>query len=99
MRHETCFSRANDFLKPNGGDHANAISAANDASRVCCRAAGDRPRPEDLTAFYKGKSINLYIGAAVGGGYDAYARLLGRHIGKYIPGNPNVIPINMPGAS
>jgi len=54
---------------------------------------------EDLTAFYKGKSINLYIGAAVGGGYDAYARLLGRHIGKYIPGNPNVIPINMPGAS
>jgi tripartite-type tricarboxylate transporter receptor subunit TctC len=54
---------------------------------------------EDLAAFYKGKSINLYIGAAVGGGYDAYARLLGRHIGKYIPGNPNVIPINMPGAS
>src|SRR3954452_2741547 len=54
---------------------------------------------DDLAAFYKGKSINLYIGAAVGGGYDAYARLLGRHIGKYIPGNPNVIPINMPGAS
>jgi tripartite-type tricarboxylate transporter receptor subunit TctC len=54
---------------------------------------------EDIAAFYKGKSINMYIGAAVGGGYDAYARLLGRHIGKYIPGNPNVIPINMPGAS
>src|SRR5947209_5166283 len=54
---------------------------------------------DDLAAFYKGKSINMYIGAAVGGGYDAYARLLGRHIAKYIPGNPNVIAINMPGAS
>src|SRR3954447_14677429 len=54
---------------------------------------------DDLAAFYKGRAINLYIGAAVGGGYDAYARLLGLHIGKYIPGNPNVIPINMPGAS
>src|SRR3954454_6324675 len=54
---------------------------------------------DDLAAFYKGRSINMYIGAAVGGGYDAYARLLGRHIGKYIPGNPNVIAINMPGAS
>jgi tripartite-type tricarboxylate transporter receptor subunit TctC len=54
---------------------------------------------EDMAGFYRGRSINLYIGAAVGGGYDAYARLLGRHIGKYIPGNPNVIPINMPGAS
>src|SRR3954465_8591353 len=51
----------------------------------------------DLAAFYKGKSINLYIGAAVGGGYDAYARLLGRHIGKYIPGKTNVMQINMPG--
>jgi len=54
---------------------------------------------EDMAAFYKGRSINMYIGAAVGGGYDAYARLVGRHMGKYIPGNPNVIAINMPGAS
>jgi tripartite-type tricarboxylate transporter receptor subunit TctC len=60
---------------------------------------GSTHAQEDMAAFYKGRSINMYIGAAVGGGYDAYARLLGRHIGKYIPGNPNVIAINMPGAS
>src|SRR3954463_9736814 len=67
------------------------------ACAVLLPAAGHAQ--DDLAAFYKGRSINLYIGAAVGGGYDAYARLLGRHISKYIPGNPNVIPINIPGAS
>ena len=56
------------------------------ACAVLLPAAGHAQ--DDLAAFYKGKSINLYIGAAVGGGYDAYARLLGRHISKYIPGNP-----------
>ena len=54
---------------------------------------------QDVAAFYKGRSINMYIGSAVGGGYDAYARLVGRHIGKYIPGNPTVIALNAPGAS
>lgn len=37
--------------------------------------------------FYKGKNIELYIGYSVGGGYDLYARVLARHIGKHIPGN------------
>src|SRR3954471_14762152 len=48
--------------------------------------------------FYKGKTINLVIGFSVGGGYDLYARHLARHIGKHIPGNPTVVPQNMPGA-
>jgi tripartite-type tricarboxylate transporter receptor subunit TctC len=48
--------------------------------------------------FYKGKNIELYIGYSVGGGYDLYARVLARHIGKHIPGNPTVIPKNMEGA-
>jgi tripartite-type tricarboxylate transporter receptor subunit TctC len=48
--------------------------------------------------FYKGKKIELYIGYSVGGGYDLYARVLGRHIGKHIPGNPTVVPKNMAGA-
>jgi tripartite-type tricarboxylate transporter receptor subunit TctC len=48
--------------------------------------------------FYKGKNIELYIGYSVGGGYDLYARVLARHIGKYIPGNPTVVPKNMEGA-
>jgi tripartite-type tricarboxylate transporter receptor subunit TctC len=49
-------------------------------------------------AFYKGKQIDLYIGYSVGGGYDIYARLLARHLGRHIPGNPTVIPKNMEGA-
>lgn len=54
---------------------------------------------QDVASFYKGRSITMLIASAVGGGYDAYARLVGRHIGRYIPGNPSVIPMNMPGAS
>src|SRR4051794_17030068 len=54
---------------------------------------------QDVAAFYRGRQISMFIGSAVGGGYDAYARLLGRHISKYIPGNPVIIPQNMPGAS
>jgi tripartite-type tricarboxylate transporter receptor subunit TctC len=48
--------------------------------------------------FYKGKSVNLIIGFSVGGGYDLYARHLGRHIGKHIPGQPSIVPQNMAGA-
>src|SRR5471030_228015 len=48
--------------------------------------------------FYKGKNIDLLIGYSVGGAYDLYARLLARHMGKYIPGNPTVAPKNMEGA-
>jgi len=48
--------------------------------------------------FYKGKQINLYIGTSPGGGYDTYARLLARRFSNYIPGNPTIIPQNMPGA-
>lgn len=48
--------------------------------------------------FYKGKSIDLVIGYPPAGSNDVYARALARHIGKHIPGNPNIIPRNMPGA-
>jgi tripartite-type tricarboxylate transporter receptor subunit TctC len=49
--------------------------------------------------FYRGKTIDLIIGYSPGGGYDQYARLVARHLSQYIPGNPNVVPRNMPGAS
>jgi tripartite-type tricarboxylate transporter receptor subunit TctC len=49
--------------------------------------------------FYSGKSVNLIVGNAVGGGTDNYARLLARHMSRYIPGNPSIIVQNMPGAS
>ena len=48
--------------------------------------------------FYKGKNVDLYIGYSVGGGYDLYARMLAKHMGKHIPGNPNVVAKNMEGA-
>src|ERR1700744_3359520 len=53
---------------------------------------------DDIADFYRGKRITLVIGYGVGGGYDLYARLLGRFIGAHIPGNPTVLPQNMPGA-
>jgi tripartite-type tricarboxylate transporter receptor subunit TctC len=45
-----------------------------------------------------GKTVQMIIGFGPGGGYDLWARTLGRHIGKHLPGNPNVVPQNMPGA-
>jgi tripartite-type tricarboxylate transporter receptor subunit TctC len=48
--------------------------------------------------FYKGRTIPLIIGYSVGSGYDLYARLLARFIGRYIPGHPTVLAQNMPGA-
>jgi len=53
---------------------------------------------QTLEQFYKGKNINLIIGYSAGGGYDTYARLLARHLGKHIPGNPTIVPQNMTGA-
>jgi len=50
------------------------------------------------TEFYKGKNVDLYIGYSVGGAYDLYARVISRHIGRFIPGNPTVVPKNMEGA-
>jgi tripartite-type tricarboxylate transporter receptor subunit TctC len=48
---------------------------------------------------FSGKTIRLYIGTGPGGGYDTYGRLVARHIGRQLPGNPTVLPQNMPGAS
>ena len=50
------------------------------------------------TEFYKGRTVELYIGYSVGGGYDIYARLLARHMARHMPGNPVIAPKNMPGA-
>ncbi|MDB5594392.1 MAG: tripartite tricarboxylate transporter family receptor [Hyphomicrobiales bacterium] len=55
-------------------------------------------RADDVADFYRGKNLELYIGYSVGGGYDIYARLLARHLGRHMPGNPTVVPRNMEGA-
>jgi tripartite-type tricarboxylate transporter receptor subunit TctC len=48
--------------------------------------------------FYKGKNIRIIVGFAAGGGFDAYARAIARHLGRHIPGNPTIIVDNMAGA-
>lgn len=48
--------------------------------------------------FYEGKTIRMIVGFTAGGGYDAYTRTIGRHMGKHIPGNPAILVENMPGA-
>ena len=53
---------------------------------------------DDVASFYKGRTVTINIGYSAGGGYDIYARVLARHLGDHIPGNPTVIPQNMPGA-
>ena len=65
-----------------------AVLSALVATPACADAVAE---------FYTGKQIRFVIRSGVGGGYDQYSRLLGKHIGKHIPGNPSVIPINMPG--
>jgi tripartite-type tricarboxylate transporter receptor subunit TctC len=49
--------------------------------------------------FYKGKTVTIVVGYSAGGGYDQYARLVARHLGRHIAGNPTVIVQNMPGAA
>jgi tripartite-type tricarboxylate transporter receptor subunit TctC len=53
---------------------------------------------DPVADFYKGKNLTIWVGYGTGGGYDTTARLVGRHIGKHIPGNPNVLVQNVPGA-
>ena len=54
--------------------------------------------PAAAQDFFAGKTIDLMVGAPPGGGYDIYGRIVARHLGRHIPGNPNIVPKNMPGA-
>jgi tripartite-type tricarboxylate transporter receptor subunit TctC len=55
-------------------------------------------RSDAVTDFYKGRQVSLIVGYGSGGGYDVYGRLVARHLGRHIPGNPAVVVQNMPGA-
>jgi hypothetical protein len=68
------------------------------AALLLACAASLTAQAQSVADFYRGKSITVMIGTAVGGEYDLQARLVARHIGKHIPGNPNVVPQNMAGA-
>jgi tripartite-type tricarboxylate transporter receptor subunit TctC len=75
---------------------ARILSSALIATTLACLAAP--ASADDVADFYRGKRLTLIIGYGTGGGYDLYARLLGRFIGAHIPGNPTIVPQNMPGA-
>jgi tripartite-type tricarboxylate transporter receptor subunit TctC len=60
--------------------------------------AGGGERPARAGSFYEGKTLRIVVGFAAGGGFDTYARVLARHLGKHIPGNPAIVVENMPGA-
>lgn len=53
---------------------------------------------QSVESFYRGRTATIVVGYSVGGGYDAYARVLARHLGKHIAGHPSVVVQNMPGA-
>jgi tripartite-type tricarboxylate transporter receptor subunit TctC len=62
-------------------------------------AALTRPlQAQSVENFYRGRTVTVVIGFSVGGGYDLYARMLARHLGKHIPGQPTVLPQNREGA-
>ena len=67
-------------------------TAAACALPAAARAAGE------VEAFYKGKTITLFVATSPGGNYDLNGRLVSRHLGRFIPGNPNVVVQNVPGA-
>jgi tripartite-type tricarboxylate transporter receptor subunit TctC len=65
---------------------------------VLCLPPTNRAHAEPVADFYRGRSVTLVIGYSAGGGYDAYGRVLARHLGRHIPGNPAIVAQNMPGA-
>ena len=78
-------------------DHRPSLLSALAAAAVLGLAVPAQAQ-DAVAQFYRGKQINLYVGSSAGGGYDTYARLLARRFGSHIPGNPAVLPQNMPGA-
>ncbi|MEX2365853.1 MAG: tripartite tricarboxylate transporter substrate-binding protein, partial [Pseudohongiellaceae bacterium] len=59
---------------------------------------GSQVLAESGDVSFEGKTVNINIRSTPGGGYDTHGRLMARHIGKYLPGNPDVVPVNRPGA-
>ena len=68
------------------------------AVAIISSALAHPARAQDVAAFYKGRNVNMEIGYSVGGGYDVYARMVARFIGRHIPGSPTIVAKNMEGA-
>jgi tripartite-type tricarboxylate transporter receptor subunit TctC len=61
-------------------------------------ASSNHSANANVAEFYAGRTVNIIVGSGTGGGYDTYARIVARHIGSHIPGQPNIVVQNMPGA-
>ncbi len=80
-------------------EKSRKIFAALCAATMVMSAAAQAQTNTQATAdFYRGKQINMLIGYSAGGGYDLYARMVSRYMGRHVPGNPGFVPQNMPGA-
>ena len=81
--------------RASGSGRAVTAMVATGLALLCgCATAA----AQSVADFYRGKSISVHIGYAPGGAYDLSARVLARHMGRHIPGEPTLVPRNMPGA-
>ena len=69
------------------------------AAIACAAMLAGAPAKPGAQEFYRGKTITIIVGFSPGGGFDIVARLLSRHIGRHVPGKPDVVVTNMPGAA
>jgi tripartite-type tricarboxylate transporter receptor subunit TctC len=77
---------------------ARRLAAALSAVVAFTFSGASHAQEQGVEDFYEGRNVELYIGFSVGGGYDSYGRIVARYIGKHLPGNPTVVPVNMEGA-
>lgn len=77
-------------------DEAKLKSACRTAIVIFLFFALEPAHAQEL--FYKGKTVRIVVATSAGGGFDTYARIIARHLGKHIPGNPSAVVENMPGA-
>jgi tripartite-type tricarboxylate transporter receptor subunit TctC len=68
-------------------------------SLVVCAAIASPSPAQPIAEFYRGKTVEILIGAAAAGGYDVASRTLANHMGRHVPGNPTFVVRNMPGAT
>jgi len=79
--------------------HSHVRRAGTVSALALAGAALLSGAPAMAENFYAGKTLHVLIGAGAGGGYDRYGRSVGRYIARHLPGSPNMVPRNMPGAA
>lgn len=80
----------------------NRFAASSAGWLLACTTglvAADASAQDAVASFYRGKTITISVGFTAGGGYDLHARTLARHMGRHIPGSPNIVVKNVPGAA